>query len=698
MTFLSPAILGALAAASLPVIIHLLNKTRVREVRWAAMRFLLGAVKKNERRIRIEDLLLLLLRILLIALLAIAFARPALLGPPGLGGGGPAAVMLVIDHSLSMGYNDGTGTRLEEAKSEAASVLDALGVGSSAGLILASDQADSVIASPTDDLSLVRRRVGLASQSARAADLFPGVQAAVAGLRDSAHQRKEIHIFTDDQQAAWSRSDEIAALAASNPSLRWVHHPLGGRETANLTVTAIAPGVAIPSAGENTPILTTVRNSGEEEVQGLRLLIHTDGERPENEAVIDRLGPGESRTIPLQVLYPSTGWQTATASLPPDRLPMDNSRALALRVPVALRLLFVGDNANDGTPFFLRNALRPVRADLDAEHPLQIDTGSAVDLATKELADYSLIALTSGASLPDESRRKLEEWVRAGGKLLLFPADAQGVNPPGVVIPGYGQRQESPGGGFPLKSTGFHHPVTTLWNDSAIGGFQSVRFLQRSPLQAPADTAEPTTLLQFSDDSPALIEFKIDRGQVIAAAFALDSNWGNLQLSPSFVPLMQRLAGYLIGESGMAAPVSPGGTFQTVVPKEFLGRPFTVRTPGSNSRVAGGVVEEVNETAVVVYRETKTPGAYTLYLEDQDSPLATFAVQSPPDAGLLDYASEQAIAAALSGEGVATPDETPSQVAMEPSIRFEFWFALILVVALLSLLELAMAHKFSVAK
>src|SRR5439155_22697887 len=79
MSFLNPIMLFGLTAISVPIIIHLLNRREFQKVVWAAMRFLRLSVEQNQRRMKIEDLILLALRCLLLALLAVALARPAIL-------------------------------------------------------------------------------------------------------------------------------------------------------------------------------------------------------------------------------------------------------------------------------------------------------------------------------------------------------------------------------------------------------------------------------------------------------------------------------------------------------------------------------------------------------------------------------------------------------------------------------------------
>src|SRR5688500_19438310 len=77
MSFLNPIMLFGIAAVSVPIIIHLLNRRKFQKVVWAAMRFIKTSVEQNQRRMRVEDLILLALRCLLLALLAFALARPA---------------------------------------------------------------------------------------------------------------------------------------------------------------------------------------------------------------------------------------------------------------------------------------------------------------------------------------------------------------------------------------------------------------------------------------------------------------------------------------------------------------------------------------------------------------------------------------------------------------------------------------------
>jgi hypothetical protein len=64
-----------LGGVSIPIVIHILNRRRFKIVEWAAMRFLLNAMRKNRRRLRLEEMILLALRCLILLLLGMALAR-----------------------------------------------------------------------------------------------------------------------------------------------------------------------------------------------------------------------------------------------------------------------------------------------------------------------------------------------------------------------------------------------------------------------------------------------------------------------------------------------------------------------------------------------------------------------------------------------------------------------------------------------
>jgi len=111
LSFLNPLLAWGVAGITAPILIHLLLRQRPKPRPWAAMRWLLAAMQAAQRRYKLTNLLLLLLRCLALALLAMALARPSL---AGLGVGG--RLVLVVDITASMGQLGGSGGALQAAK------------------------------------------------------------------------------------------------------------------------------------------------------------------------------------------------------------------------------------------------------------------------------------------------------------------------------------------------------------------------------------------------------------------------------------------------------------------------------------------------------------------------------------------------------------------------------------------------------
>src|SRR5262249_43731832 len=108
MNFLNPLFLFGLAAAAVPGLIHLFPPRKAREVRFPSLDFLSEVNQSEIRRLRLKQWLLLLLRTLAVALLALAMARPSLRGSAS-GGSAASTLVALVDVSGSMGAPDAEG-------------------------------------------------------------------------------------------------------------------------------------------------------------------------------------------------------------------------------------------------------------------------------------------------------------------------------------------------------------------------------------------------------------------------------------------------------------------------------------------------------------------------------------------------------------------------------------------------------------
>jgi hypothetical protein len=207
---LNPWMLPGLVVLAIPPIIHLLNRRRYEVVDWGAMQFL-QVSEVTRRRIFIEELLLMLLRMGLLALLVFALAGPFLTSPTvaRLGPRVNRDVVLVFDGSYSMGSTGKGPTPFEAAREWALGFLDDLAPGDTVAVLQAKDVVVPIVPELTHDLAGVRERIRQMPQPAGGCDWRPAVKEAHTILAKSQRAEREIVILGDGQRHGWADKDSL---------------------------------------------------------------------------------------------------------------------------------------------------------------------------------------------------------------------------------------------------------------------------------------------------------------------------------------------------------------------------------------------------------------------------------------------------------------------------------------------------------
>ena len=333
MSFLNPLLLFGMAAVSVPIIIHLLNRRRFKKVVWAAMRFVQISVEKNKKRMDMEDLILLALRCLLLLLLALALARPAWRdSAAGAFGLAKVTSVILLDNSGSMGMSDGVETRFEQARKAAEQIIDAMPAGSSVAVYLASDTAKPLLPEPTHDLNLARKVVREAQLSDRATEMFQPLETAVDTLKGRAAIQKEIYLITDGQNTGWSQLGDIqtlltrAADSGKKENLQ-THLVLVGRKgERNLGITDLSLASGLSPVNRPLRFEIAVANTGSTKVENIKVSVQVDDDATADSVVIPEVPAGQTRNASLFARLRTEGWHAVTAKIGQDQLPFDDQR------------------------------------------------------------------------------------------------------------------------------------------------------------------------------------------------------------------------------------------------------------------------------------------------------------------------------------------------------------------------------------
>ena len=205
--FTSPLWLWGLGSLAVPIAIHLWRRQNPRVQLWAPMQFLREVVNRHARRVRLESLLVLLVRCLLLALLAIAVARPFVTGSSSVGDSTPHRHrVLLIDGSLSMSTRVGDATRMDRARQLAREIVLSSGAGDTFNLCRIGNAVSPVIIRrPAHDREDVLREIDRLPQLDDAGDLASSLRQVQDLLSEaSANEIVELFVISDFQATQWS--------------------------------------------------------------------------------------------------------------------------------------------------------------------------------------------------------------------------------------------------------------------------------------------------------------------------------------------------------------------------------------------------------------------------------------------------------------------------------------------------------------
>lgn len=622
LSLLAPAALGLLALAALPVVAHLARQTPRTRMPFGAMLLLERVVKRLRRRRRLKDPLLLLLRVLAVLLIGAAVAAPQLAVPGGLPEvGGSGRVVMVVDRSLSMSLQDGGTTLLEQARAEATEIVRGLPEGVLIGLVAFDDEALRLTPSLVADPQRVLAQLEAIEPTAGTSNLR---SALLEARRLLAGEPGEVVLLSDEAgpRMIGEAAPEIARLVETGSSV--LPQRIAGDPPRNVAVTSARYGDGL----EGGQVTVRVANYGPEGLEVACEVTLPDGAHIPIFVDLPPLGEAEERiTVPAE----ARGGVGRVTCDDPD-LKLDDARYFHLPRVGASRVLVVDGDPGD-TPirsevYFLEKALAP----WGMRSGVALDVTTPLGLMDLDPEQHRVVFLANVAD-PRPFGPRLVEFVRKGGNLVITGGDqvtAERYNaafasllparlraPRSVADPG-----ES---GVPVTLPDVETPLFAPFRRAGRGSFGRVTSHTVLTLEPYRDVPdEIATLLTYENGLPALLERRVGAGRVILWTGTFDLGWGNLPLQSVFMPLVQRLVGWLGGESGAGAARLEG----------VVGQPVAVDLPdlavqpdvlGPDGAVVRSRIDGTRLSFV-----PPRPGAYHLELEGA-MPLAWVAVNTDPE-------------------------------------------------------------------
>jgi len=547
-----------MVGALIPVLVHLFDRRRPRQVPFAAISFVLRSQKRTASRLRLKRLILYTLRTLLLLAVPVALARPEWVETGVVRAAkGAAATVIVVDTSLSMRWSAGASL-FEEARAQARSAAQELSAEEPASVLPCGHAVASVAPLNFDRAQLISSLSEL-KPTYELADLNRCLDQAAAAMSESPLANRRIVLISAFTQSGLRL--ESPPPVSTGPKGEKIKPEIvlrdvtGGKSLDNRAIVDVRAEPA-PQVGPRAWQFTwTVRNFSDTESRDVEVVLKVEGEVV-SKGFVDLSPHGTAQKV-MTYQFTKGGSMLVEAQLTPDALVEDDTRGLVVAVPKELRALIV-----NGAPsaqkfrdeaFFVDAALAstgsPVRA-----------TVRDADAAWREaFADYDVVLLLNVSAPPADVAAKLVTFVQQGGGLFMSMGDR--VEPDawnavlGPVLPRrlrVVKTAVEPGAADAatraarLQQVSPTHPVWVPFTGRAREGLLSTRFYRYMLFES--DTTQDVEVIGAMDDgAPAFLTARKGRGRVLAFASSVNRDWCDAPIRTAFLPMVQRIAGSLSG-------------------------------------------------------------------------------------------------------------------------------------------------------
>ncbi|HEX3183714.1 MAG TPA: VWA domain-containing protein [Pyrinomonadaceae bacterium] len=675
---MTPLFFAGVAALAVPILVHLVRRTRARKVQFPALVFVRQVPQRTIRRRTLQNVLLLLLRCLAILLIVIAFTRPFFSGGSSAKENTAAgATVILVDNSLSMRREP----LFNEALKRAEAAVDDARIDEQLALLLF-DKRYAVISRFTPDKSRLRMAIRSLTAGWDGTDYEQALRGAESLLGEiQTNGPKKIVMISDFQAPGWSQNTATFKLANST----------------QLTTLDVAGNEPVPNVA-----ITNVEARGvvfaQKYLDNLAVHINNFGDTPRdhiqvdfqiNEQTVEKrdisLNSRDAKVIEFTGFNLNEGANRCTIDVVSGDFAPDNRFYFTLNRETPAKALII-ESASRGRSdsLHLQSALT---TNDDLPFTFTLKTTGAVDPSA--IPEYSLVVLNDAGPISGALADALTKFVEAGGQVIASAGPrttVESFNALQRIMPASLREavQTKAGESVAITNVKFDHPIFEVFQESGrlaaahvIGYFRS----------EPAATA--TVLARFEDGSPALVESRTGKGRVLLFTSSLGPSWNDLPLTPLYLPFIHQMVRY----AGAREDNSWYGLGQTfTVRKESNGQLPPVDTP------AGARLSETRNTPdgdlLVTAREL---GFYRLRYSNQPGFAAVDTDGAEGDFTKLDFG--EFVAGVTGGTGAGEGSDANRNLSgIEVEGRQRVWWSLLFVALLLLLSESVLARRTKMVK
>jgi len=421
MTFINPYFLFGLFAAVIPILLHLFNLQKVRKMEFSTLMFLKEIQKSKLRRIRIKQILLLILRILIIVSLVFTFSNPVYQGY--FAGRNPdirKCGIFILDNSFSMGVKDDKGMYYEQAKNTINNLLKLYSSDDKMFLITSSHIKDFEKGELKDSQSLLDSLKNLELSSVRF-DMSKLINYAGEIIWKNNLPLYEVFIISDNMKANFNQVNTTQVFPESGKNIHFYNIDIGKRSANNISIEKAEIKSKIPETEKEIKVSVILKNHNKFDCLNKQVRLFT-GDKLSDEKVVD-LASLERKEVILSFKTSLTGSMSGYIELIQsdffdDEVAADNKYYFSYYIPEKINIgLYAGSELS----------AKYIKIAVESAQKMKETGGSIYKLKNFTEIDESvkncdMIILTGIKSFSEQGKNTILNYLKSGGGVLIFPA------------------------------------------------------------------------------------------------------------------------------------------------------------------------------------------------------------------------------------------------------------------------------------
>lgn len=712
MTFLNPFVLFGLAAAAIPILIHLLNQRNLPTIEFSTLSFLKEMQRNKIRKIKIRQWLLLLLRTLLILALVLAFSRPALQGTIGfIGSHAKTSMFIILDNTASMELHNEQGKYLAQVKTKAQELLSLMQEGDDAVVLRLSDVASPLHATLTYDRATLNKTIGETEISYKRRTIEDALRIISQLLPQSQNINKEVYVLTDGQRSTFfaeTSSKEQEQLYAKNISLFVLACAAFQPENAGIETITIPPSILLIQ--KPVSVFARIRNYGENSFRNRLVSLEIDGKRVMQKS--SSVEGGKASSVEFSFTPQHSGFISGKVQLEDDDFPEDNNYYFALYIPKQLQLLMITPSAGESQ--YISAALSVFEQQNSST--VTVQTISPAQFSERSVENKDVLILCGVQELSQKQQRLLQHYAASGGGILFFPSQDTVVSDYGKVLNGINlsagklrRAMGNNGNGFTFQTIDAEFPIFRgMFKESKKEILKNILSPSITTiLYFPNASVHP--VISLSDGTPFLWSTEMRRGKIIGFSVPAVPSWSDFPLNSSFLPFLHQSLLYLatganettVNENRSLADnveISSNnfrGTRTAFLPSVVIRDPNNQETIVQTSRTLDSLAAI---SSLFEFRNTSVPGIYTV-LEAKDT-IYSFAENINRKESETELSSEKEIKTMAEKLGFSAsaisflqPKESVSERVLQSRFGIELWKYFLFLACILAVVEMIIGRE-----